>query len=106
MKHQDLIDKLNACVAACEYCANACLHEDNVGMMADCIITDRDCSDICNLAARWLARDSRHAKHIIKECIELCGICAKECEKHDHDHCKKCAEACRACEEACKKFAA
>ncbi|MFA0960588.1 four-helix bundle copper-binding protein [Roseivirga sp. BDSF3-8] len=106
MKHQDLLDKLNACVAACEHCATACLGEDDVKKMSDCIKTDRDCADICALTARLVARDSKHAKHLAKECIEVCKLCADECGKHEHQHCKDCAEACRACEEACKKFAA
>ncbi|MEC8887581.1 MAG: four-helix bundle copper-binding protein, partial [Pseudomonadota bacterium] len=29
----------------------------------------------------------------------------EECEKHSHDHCKKCAEACRQCAEECRKIA-
>ncbi|HEU5147385.1 MAG TPA: four-helix bundle copper-binding protein [Chryseosolibacter sp.] len=28
-------------------------------------------------------------------------MCAEECNKHNHEHCKVCAEACLACAEAC-----
>jgi len=27
--------------------------------------------------------------------IEICEICAAECAKYDHDHCKRRAEICR-----------
>ena len=105
-QNQTLLDALNACVAACEHCATACLQEDDVKMMARCIANDRDCADICRLTATLLARGSQHGKHLLRECIEVCEICAAECEKHDDDHCKQCAEACRRCAEACRALAA
>ncbi|MBC5991845.1 four-helix bundle copper-binding protein [Pontibacter cellulosilyticus] len=92
------------CITACETCATACLHEDNVKMMARCIMIDRDCADICTLTARFMARDSEHTKHVMKECIEICRQCEAECRKHDHDHCQKCADACRECAEACEAW--
>ena len=42
--YRSLLDALARCVAACEYCADACLDEDNVQMMVPCIRLDRDCS--------------------------------------------------------------
>lgn len=48
-QHQTLLDALNACVAACENCAAACLQEEDVRMTARCIALDRDCADICRL---------------------------------------------------------
>ena len=76
-QNQSLFDALNACIAACEHCATACLGEQDVKMMARCISIDRDCADIC----------------------------ATECEKHGAhmQHCKECAEACRRCEQACRQ---
>jgi hypothetical protein len=35
----------------------------------------------------------------------VCDYCADMCEKHDHDHCKKCAESCRKCAEHCRNMA-
>jgi hypothetical protein len=28
-------------------------------------------------------------------------MCAEECNKHNHEHCKECAEVCLACANAC-----
>lgn len=92
------------CITACETCATKCLEEDNVKEMARCIMLDRDCSDICTITARFVGRDSEHAKHVMKECIEICRLCEEECRKHDHDHCQKCADACRECAEACEAW--
>ncbi|GAB2796689.1 hypothetical protein HNQ93_004378 [Hymenobacter luteus] len=102
-QHQSLLDALNACVAACENCASACLQEDDVKMMAPCIALDRDCADICALTARLLSRGSEHAWHLLRECAEICRLCGEECAKHAHAHCQACAAACRRCEEACRQ---
>lgn len=103
--NHDVVKKLDICVAACNCCASACLKEDDVKMMAQCISLDIDCAEVCRTTSILLARDSIHGKHILKECIEICEACADECAKHKHDHCKACAEACRECAEACKAMA-
>lgn len=100
--HDQLIKKLDICIAACNFCASACLKEPDVQMMATCISNDIDCAEICRTTAILLARDSKHGKHLLRECIEVCEACAGECNKHDTDHCKACAKACRECAEACK----
>ena len=101
-QNQNLLAALNACLASCEHCATACLGEQSVQMMARCISLDRDCADICALTARFVARGSEHAQHLLKECAEICNACAEECEKHaDMPACKACAEACRRCAQAC-----
>lgn len=105
-KFQSCIDECLACAIACEHCATACLGEEDVKMMTRCIQLDRDCADICILTARLLARDSQHGQHLMKECVEICEMCAEECEKHDEDHCQKCAEACRKCAEECRRMIA
>ncbi|UYZ64885.1 four-helix bundle copper-binding protein [Hymenobacter weizhouensis] len=106
-QHQQLLQALNECIAACEHCATACLQEDDVKMMVRCISLDRDCADICALTARFLARGSEHAQHLLRECAEICRACGQECEQHaaHAEHCRMCAEACRRCEEACMQAA-
>lgn len=98
-----LISALNNCANACNHCTTACLGEADVKMMTDCIRLDIDCAAICSVTASFIGRGSVHGKHLLKECAELCGLCAAECEKHKHmQHCIVCAEACRACEKECK----
>jgi len=89
------------CAMACEYCATACLKEEDVKNMTDCIALDRDCADVCILAAKLLKRDSSIAKQYLLLCEEICRMCADECSKHEHDHCRQCVEACLTCAEAC-----
>jgi hypothetical protein len=94
---QSQLDALNACAAACEHCATACLQEPDVQMMTRCISLTRDCADLCALTARLVARASDQAEHLLKLCAEICQACAEECARHEHRHCQECAEACRRC---------
>lgn len=103
--HHELIEKIDICVAACNFCASSCLKEEDVKMMAKCISTDMDCAEICRTTGILLARNSEHGKHLLKECAEVCEACAAECGKHEHDHCKACAKACTECAEACRAAA-
>ncbi len=103
-KYRELINTLTNCIIACENCATSCLEEENVKKMKACIQLDRDCADVCSLAGRFLARESQNTIGIIELCADMCAECAKECEKHDHDHCVECAKACRQCEKSCRAY--
>lgn len=100
--HSELIQTLINCAAACENCATECLGEKDVAMMANCIKLDRDCADMCRLAATLLIRESLIGHQFLLLCEKICELCSKECEKHNHSsHCKACAEACKKCAAAC-----
>lgn len=92
------------CAAICNSCADACAAEDMD--MSQCIRTCSDCSDVCTAAYRVATRRTGANREVIQAileaCIMACEICAAECEKHDHDHCRRCAEMCRECAEDCK----
>ena len=103
-QHQALIQQLADCAAACQYCSDQCLNEDDVKMMVSCIRRDRDCADACLMALNAVSRGSESASKVVQLCLELCKQCAEECGKHEAQHCKECAEACRACEKACEEF--
>ncbi|MEO6304333.1 MAG: four-helix bundle copper-binding protein [Bacteroidia bacterium] len=99
-----LINVLAECASACNNCSTACLEEKDVQKMKECIRLDMDCAQICSVTAAFVSRNSDHAKHLLKECAEICRKCADECGKHsDMDHCKTCAEACRVCANECDK---
>jgi hypothetical protein len=100
--HAELIRELINCALACEACATACLGEEDVTLMTRCIELDRDCADICTLGARLLIRESETTSQYLTMTEEICQLCADECSKHEHAHCKACAEACLSCAEACR----
>jgi hypothetical protein len=103
-KNSQLIESLQHCITACKYCASSCLEEENVQSITKCIKTDLDCANICSITLDLLIGNSVNAVKAIELCKDICADCAAECEKHDHDHCQRCADACRRCEEHCRNF--
>ncbi|CAM4275909.1 four-helix bundle copper-binding protein [Gillisia hiemivivida] len=106
MRNEKLIHALGNCINHCNYCADACLDEDNVKMMVDCIRVDRACAEACAALSQILATNYKDVQGLVDYCKQVCKSCAEECEKHDTQHCKDCAQACRECEKACEAYAA
>src|SRR3546814_10011933 len=79
--YQSCIQACSNCALVCETCAASCLREDDVKMMARCIELDRDCADMCAIAAVLMTRDSAYAKAFCKLCAQVCRACAEECGK-------------------------
>ena len=104
MKNEKLIHALGRCINSCNYCADACLDEENVKMMVPCIRTDRVCAEVCSTLSQVLTTRYTEVKGLIDYCIEVCNACADECEKHEHQHCKDCAKAFRECADECASF--
>lgn len=100
MKRNQLITRLQECANACFYCADACLQEKDVNPMKACIQTDQVCGSVCLTTSKVLSGSFEEVNDLIKYCAKICGICADECSKHDHDHCQACAKACNSCKEA------
>lgn len=103
--YKKCIETCLACAEACEFCANACLNEPDPKAMARCIRLDRDCADMCILAAKFMARDSEFAIEICSLCAKICKVCGEECSRHPVDHCRNCEEICYRCAEECERMA-
>ncbi|RWZ60570.1 four-helix bundle copper-binding protein [Halobacillus fulvus] len=104
-KYQSVIEALHRCMEACNHCYDACLKEEDVKHMADCIRLDRECADMCGFLEQALVRNTPFASELAEVCAKICQACGDECGKHDHDHCQQCAEACHACADACRSIA-
>ena len=104
-KYHACIEACVECLVACDMCSGACLREDDVKMMAECIRLDLDCADACVSALRAMSRGGPLVAELCAACAEACDRCADECEKHEAEHCRICAEACRRCAEECRKMA-
>lgn len=102
-----VIEKAHECQQVCNMCFDACLKEDDVKMLVDCIQLDRECADICAMVATFASREGAVTTDLISLCATICQACAKECEKHTHmEHCQKCAEACFECARVCREYVA
>ena len=111
------VQKLADCIAACfecaqtyTSCADACLAEEMVADLRNCIRLNLDCADLCattgNILSRRTGQNLATVKTALEACRTACAECATECRKHEdmHEHCRVCAEACRKCEQACTEL--
>src|SRR3954471_14713069 len=103
------IDASYACAQTCTSCADACLAEEMVRELRQCIRLNLDCADVCATTATLGNRRTGSNEEVIRKlldaCVTACRLCAETCEQHagTHEHCRICAEACRVCELACQK---
>ena len=104
----DAIDAAYACAQTCTSCADACLAEDMVAQLRQCIRLNLDCADVCHAFASLGTRRTGSNEEVIRKlldaCITACRLCGEECQRHasKHEHCRVCAESCRRCETACQ----
>lgn len=102
------IDAAYECAQTCESCADACLAEEMVTELRQCIRLNLDCADVCNATATISNRRTGSNEEVIRKmldaCIAACRLCGEECERHakKHEHCRVCAESCRRCQKACE----
>jgi hypothetical protein len=104
----DAIDAAYSCAQTCTSCADACLAEETVARLRQCIRYNLDCADVCTATAALGNRRTGSNEEVIRRmldaCVTACRVCGEECRRHstDHEHCRVCADACRACEQACQ----
>src|SRR3954452_19621013 len=100
----DAIDAAYACAQTCTSCADACLAEEMVAELRQCIRLNLDCADICvataSLATRRTGSNEEVIRKTLEACATACRTCGDECASHAamHEHCRICADSCRACE--------
>ena len=90
----------------CTACADACLAEDMVADLRQCIRLNLDCADCAAAGAAASRRTGSNEpvlRAIIQACAEACRACGDECNRHRdrHDHCAVCADICARCADAC-----
>jgi hypothetical protein len=100
----DAVHHMMYCAKMCRSCADACVAE--AVDMGQCIRLCLDCADVCDAAANVALRQTGMNEQTVRELLELCArtcdLCAAECEKHEHEHCKLCAQMCRECAADCR----
>jgi hypothetical protein len=103
------IEACYACAQTCVSCADACLAEDMVEQLRQCIRLNADCADVCSATATVANRRTGSNEEVIRKmldaCMTACRLCGAECERHasHHQHCRICADECRLCETACEE---
>lgn len=102
-KFQKSIQLCVSCAIECTNCATACLNEKELQMLMRCILLNRDCAAMCQVAVGAMTNSNPLVNEVVALCADMCIACAEECEKHKHDHCKRCAKVCRDCAAECRK---
>jgi hypothetical protein len=110
IRRDQLIQCIEVCVLceqSCAACADACLGEDDANHLRRCIRMNLDCADVCAATHRMLSRHYEPELALLDRQLELCAaacaLCAEECRRHDHEHCRICAEMCERTEEECRQ---
>jgi hypothetical protein len=91
---------------ACNTCYDACINEEDVKKMADYIRLDRECADICGLAARTIQSESpfvgnksavyvhTYVMHVEKNSVRMIMITIRNVRMHAfvvQKHAEKCS---------------
>jgi hypothetical protein len=92
------------CAIMCTSCADACSAERMD--MRQCVRSCLDCADVCDAAAKVAVRRTGQNVAALRAMLDVCAriweLCAEECSRHDHAHCKLCAEMCAECARDCR----
>jgi hypothetical protein len=98
-EERECIELCNEAVEVCEWCADACLGDEE---MEECARLCRDVVDLASLHARFMARNSQYSETLAELCAAACEACAEECGKHDAEHCQACADVLPECAQSCR----
>ena len=104
----EAIEAAYACAQTCTSCADACVAEDMVTQLRQCIRLNLDCADVCAATAAVASRRTGSNEEVIRmmleACVTACRVCGEECGRHasKHEHCRICAEACQQCGTRCR----
>ena len=75
------IKECSTCEAACVSCADACLSEEGLQDLVDCVRVNLDCADLCGVTVRLLSRHTRGESRVLQDALpacEHCAVCAEE----------------------------
>lgn len=109
-------DVVAAAIVACQdgaqaatACADACIGEESVDELTDCIRALLNAADICTSTAKVLSRTVTEPS-VIRAVLAATWTAARyareQCQEHMpiHHHCDICAQACRAVEVSCREL--
>jgi hypothetical protein len=112
-------DRLRDCIEATQVvahaamaCADACLAEEMVEELTDCVRTLLTTADICETTARVLSRRAGSDPIVVRALLTACGIACRAGREASeefapiHYHCQVTARACRSGERACRALRA
>lgn len=108
-----LSDEMQMCIQnclqshqVCEQLIQHCLKKGGMHASQSHIRLLQDCSEICEVSANFMIRQSDLHGRTCGICAEACLACAADCESmSDDEMMQMCAQVCRRCAESCQKMA-
>lgn len=95
---------IQKCAAHCEHMTKIMLYTPDIHLRTTQIELLRDCADICEATAKYIARNSVFSKSLAKKCARICEICGKHCLQFSDEASQICARICLHCAEECRAF--
>jgi len=104
---QECIDNCLSCHLMCERTAMHCLQMGGEHASREHQATIRDCSQLCALCADLMVRESPIHSASCTNCAMACERCDQECRRlaNGDELMLKCAEICRRCAISCRIMA-
>lgn len=107
---ENAFEALARCERRSLECVDACLSVADAATMAECVRRDLDCAGVCGVTrsamTRWRSWEPFTVRALLEACIAATARSADECQRHEHEHCRRCAEQSRECEAMCRALAA
>jgi hypothetical protein len=106
----EAIEALGNAALACTTCADASLSGGSADELHACVRACTTAADVCNVAARVLARAGGYDVPVLRNLLEAaakaCATCGEICDQHAdvHKHCRVCEEACRRAEQGVQQL--
>jgi hypothetical protein len=98
---------IQSCLAATRAAQQARAHVAGIGgRLADRQLLSLllDCAEACELAARWMQRESVFHADLCAVCATICKSCEEACSRSGEATLQACAEACRRCFDTCLRM--
>jgi hypothetical protein len=70
MRNEELVKGMSNCVNHCNWCADACLNEENLKDMVECIRLDRACAAVCRALNDILVTEYNDIQKLVLKCVK------------------------------------
>lgn len=103
--HDPVLMTIQNCESMCEYMITFLCAKEDIELRRKQLQLLRDCTDICTLTAKYVARHSMFSRYCVNLCAYVCDMCGRECMKFKDDESQKCSEMCMQCAKECAAYA-
>ncbi|RSK29290.1 four-helix bundle copper-binding protein [Bacillus sp. HMF5848] len=100
-----LVNTIQHCAATCDHMITHLICHEDINCRRQQLLLLRDCADICNLTASFVARNSHFARMLAGVCANICEACGRECAQFPDYHSQHCSQVCLHCAKECRAFA-